>query len=104
MFWVHEARGPCRRGREGRSERVREAKKGRRGEQWKGEAARRVSEKGNYLWLKTQNHNTFPSANQTVASSAHAIYGMCTHRLLTLPATRCAVRFTDQWGSKSVCV
>lgn len=59
---------------------------------------RRVSEKGNYPWLKTLNHNTFLSANQTSVSSAHAIYGMCTHRPLTLPATRCAVQRSCQWG------
>lgn len=37
-----------------------------------------ASEKGNYLWLKTPNHNTFWPTNQSALSSAHAIYGMCT--------------------------
>lgn len=37
-----------------------------------------ASEKGNYLWLKTPNHNTFRPTNQSAPSSAHAIYGMCT--------------------------
>lgn len=37
-----------------------------------------ASEKGNYLWLKTPNHNTFWPTNQSAPSSAHAIYGMCT--------------------------